>query len=194
MSENPSISEVAAQMTEMVKKHWGRFLALGIILVIGGIIVIAMPVASSIAVALVIAFALILVGALQIWHAFSVKGWGGFLWELITGLIAVIGGIAIYYNPVFGTAALTLVMSAAFVAQGVSQAIFAFKLRPHDGWGWILLSGIVSMIAGLCIFFEFPMSAAWALGLVAGISIMFNGWSYIAIAIAARRMANHSHA
>ncbi|WP_310619242.1 HdeD family acid-resistance protein [Flexibacterium corallicola] len=174
------------KISALVRDKWKRFLTLGILLLIGGFVVIAMPAASSIAVTLVIAFALIFVGAVQIVHAFSIKAWSGFLWQLITGLIAVLAGGFIAYQPAAGVAFLTIILCAAFIAQGISQLLLAFKIRPHDGWGWILASGFISIIAGLCIFFELPYSATWALGLVAGISIMFNGWSYIAIALAAR--------
>ncbi|AEV38566.1 hypothetical protein PSE_4062 [Pseudovibrio sp. FO-BEG1] len=156
-------------------------------MVIGGTIVLVIPYASSIAVALVIGLVLIVVGVLQLWHAMQVKEWGGFLWQSLIGIIALVGGIAIYYNPVAGTEALTLVLSVVFIAQGIAQAMFSFRLRPHSSWGWILASGIIAIGAGLMILLDFPGSTAWALGLVAGISIMFNGWSYVAIALAAHK-------
>ncbi|WP_228130460.1 HdeD family acid-resistance protein [Pseudovibrio exalbescens] len=189
MTQNQAGHMMAPSMTQMVIDKWGRFLALGVLLVIGGMVVIAMPLASSIAIALVIAAVLVIGGAIQLWHAFSVKEWSGFLWQLITGVIAIIGGGAVYYNPAFGTAALTLVLAAVFIIQGISQVMFSLKLKPHDGWGWILTAGTISLLAGLCIFFEFPLSAAWALGLIVGISIIFNGWSYIAIALTARAVS-----
>jgi len=35
---------------------------------------------------------------------------------------------------------------------------------------------------------DWPVSTAWALGTLAGISLIFSGWSYIAISLAARRV------
>ncbi|EEA96051.1 Uncharacterized membrane protein HdeD, DUF308 family [Pseudovibrio denitrificans] len=174
-------------LTQLVRDNWWKFLVLGVLMVIGGTIVLVIPYASSIAVALVIGLVLIVVGVLQLWHAMQVKEWGGFLWQSLIGIIALVGGIAIYYNPVAGTEALTLVLSVVFIAQGIAQAMFSFRLRPHSSWGWILASGIIAIGAGLMILLDFPGSTAWALGLVAGISIMFNGWSYVAIALAAHK-------
>ncbi|MEP3301771.1 MAG: DUF308 domain-containing protein, partial [Roseibium sp.] len=114
-----------------------------------------------------------------------------YLWSLITGIIAVIGGIVIYANPLAGTFALTLVIAAVFIAQGISQLLFAYRLRPNQGWGWIGFAGLMSLLAGLMIWLELPSSAAWALGLVAGISVIFNGWSYIAVALAAKSMKSN---
>ncbi|WP_246270395.1 HdeD family acid-resistance protein [Hongsoonwoonella zoysiae] len=178
-----------AQVTQTVREKWAWFLVLGIVLVICGLMAIALPFATTIAVALVIAAVLLIGGAVQVWQSFSVQGWGGFLWQLITGIVAIVGGILIYANPVFGAFALTLVVAAVFVAQGITQLILGFRLRPHDGWGWIVAGGIISLLAGIMIWAEFPFSGTWALGILAGFSIAFNGWSYIAIALAGKRMA-----
>ncbi|WP_420411412.1 HdeD family acid-resistance protein [Roseibium sp.] len=173
-------------MKTKIQENWGWFLALGIALVLGGIILIAAPLATSIAVTILIAAVLFVGGLVQIYHAFKTQGTAAFLWDLITGVIAVIGGIVIYVNPLAGTFALTLVIAAIFAAQGVSQILLAFKLRPHEGWVWVLIAGVVSLAAGIMIWMDLPGSAAWALGLIAGISVLVNGWSYIAIALAAR--------
>lgn len=183
------MSEAVQAMEDMRRKiqdNWGWFLALGIALVIGGLILIAAPLATSIAVTILIAAVLFVGGLVQIYNAFKTQGSGSFLWNLITGLIAVIGGIVIYVNPLAGTFALTLVIAAIFIAQGISQILLALKLKPHEGWVWVLIAGLVSLAAGVMIWLELPSSAAWALGLLAGISILLNGWSYIAIALAAK--------
>ncbi|TYC68047.1 HdeD family acid-resistance protein [Stappia sp. BW2] len=173
-------------MKRKIQDNWGWFLALGIALVIGGVILIAAPLATSVAVTILIAAVLFIGGLVQIYHAFKTHGTASFLWNLITGIIAVVGGIVIYVNPLAGTLALTVVIAAIFVAQGISQILLAFKLKPHEGWVWVLIAGLVSLAAGVMIWLELPSSAAWALGLLAGISVMLNGWSYIAIALAAK--------
>ncbi|MBD8890369.1 HdeD family acid-resistance protein [Roseibium litorale] len=171
---------------QRIVDNWGWFLALGICLLIGGMILIAAPLASSIAITLLMAAVLLVGGLVQIYQALTSKSGGRHLWSLITGIIAVIGAIVIYTNPLAGTFALTLVIAAVFIAQGISQLLLGFQLKPHQGWLWVVTAGAVSLLAGVMIWMELPDSAAWALGLVAGISVMFNGWSYIAIALAAR--------
>ncbi|GAB4542420.1 MAG: HdeD family acid-resistance protein [Roseibium sp.] len=173
-------------MKRKIQENWGWFLALGIALVVGGVILIAAPLATSIAVTILIAVVLFVGGLVQIYNAFKTKETSSFLWNLVTGIIAVVGGIVIYVNPLAGTFALTLVIAAIFAAQGISQILLAFKLKPHEGWVWVLIAGIVSLAAGVMIWMDLPGSAAWALGLIAGVSVLVNGWSYIAIALAAR--------
>jgi uncharacterized membrane protein HdeD (DUF308 family) len=76
-----------------------------------------------------------------------------------------------------------------FVAKGIVQLTFAFRMRPHAAWGWIAAAGVLAIVVGLMILFSWPSSAAWALGTLAGISLIFSGWSYIMIALGARQLA-----
>ena len=186
-------ADVRASVTQTVREKWGWFLALGVALIIGGFAMITVPLASSIAVTIVIAIVFAIGGIVQIWHAFSVKEWSGYLWNMLTGIVALVGGGAIYFNPVIGAFALTLVIAAILLAQGVTQVLLGFKVRPHDGWGWLIAAGLISIVASLCIWFEFPTSALWALGVLAGASVLMNGWSYVAIALSARRMGAASN-
>lgn len=178
--------QAVEDMKAKIQENWGWFLVLGVALVIGGIILIAAPLATSIAVTFLIAAVFIIGGLVQVYNAFKTQGTSSFLWNLITGIIAVIGGILIYVNPIVGAFTLTLLLAAIFAAQGFSQILLAFKLKPHEGWVWVLVAGIVSLAAGVMIWIDLPGSATWALGLIAGVSVLVNGWSYIAIALAAR--------
>ncbi|MTI07123.1 HdeD family acid-resistance protein [Roseibium denhamense] len=173
-------------MKAKIQENWGWFLALGIALVLGGLVLIAAPLATTITVTYFIGAVLLIGGAVQVYNALKTQGTGHFIWNLLTGIIALIGGILIFVNPVIGTFALTLTLAATFVAQGVSQLLLGFKLRPHEGWIWVIVAGAVSLAAGIMIWVDLPGSVAWALGLIAGVSVLVNGWSYIAIALAAR--------
>ena len=172
-----------------VRDHWGWFLALGIVFVIGGIFAIAMPLLASVTVAIVVGWSLIFVGAIQIFQAWSIRTWGGFIWQLVIGLVVLVGGIAMIINPIVAALTLTLLLGAVFLAKGIMQVLFAFRYRPHTGWGWILTAGILAIIVSLMILFSWPLSGFWVPGTLAGISLIFSGWSYVMIAMAGRRLA-----
>ena len=53
-------------------------------------------------------------------------------------------------------------------------------------WGWMLVSGIVDLILAAIIFAGLPGTAAWALGLLVGIDMLFGGAALIAMALASR--------
>jgi uncharacterized membrane protein HdeD (DUF308 family) len=171
-----------------IRKHWGWFLALGIVFVIGGVFAIVMPFIAGLVATTVFAIILVWLGIMQVFQAWSVKSWGGFTWQMIIGLILLLGGLAIWINPILGALTLTIVVAAVFLAKGVFQVILAFQMRPESGWGWVLTAGILAILVGLIIWMDWPVSTAWALGTLAGISLIFSGWSYIAISLAARRV------
>lgn len=174
-------------LSDSVRAHWGWMLALGILFIIGGFFAFISPFIASLVVTTIVAVVLVIAGIAQIIQAWRMRSWGGFLWQLVVGIVLLIGGIAIYLNPVAGTAALTLFAAAMFLAKGVFQLVLGFRLRPHDGWGWIVASGVIAVIVGLLIYIQWPLSTLYALGTLAGISLAFTGWSYVAIALAARR-------
>ncbi|MCX5516053.1 hded protein [Kaistia algarum] len=180
---------VYKSISQTVQEKWGWFMLLGIVFLIGGFFAIAMPLVSSIAVGIFLAAVLVVAGIFQIWQAFSVQSWTGFIWQLLIGIIMLIGGIAIYMSPATGSIALTLVIAAVFIAKGVFQIVLGFRLRPHDGWGWILAAGIVALLVGVMILSQYPFSGLWVPGTLAGISLLFTGWSYIALGLAAKRIA-----
>lgn len=183
-------ADIAANrsFSSTVREKWGWFLLLGIVFVIGGIFAIAMPLISSVTVTVFLAVVLAIAGIFQIFQSFSVKGWGGFLWQLIVGIVVLIGGIAIYMSPVVGSAALTLIIASVFMAKGIFQIALSMQIRPMDGWGWILTAGVIAFLAGLFILLQLPVSGLWVPGTLAGISLIFTGWSYIALALAARNV------
>jgi uncharacterized membrane protein HdeD (DUF308 family) len=176
-------------LSESVRANWGWMLALGILFIVGGIFAFISPFLASLVVTTIVAVVIVISGVAQIYQAWRMKSWGGFLWQLIIGIVLVVGGISIYANPVAGAVTLTLVAAVMFLVKGVFQIILGFRLRPHDGWGWIVASGVVAVIVGLLIYIQWPMSSFYALGTLAGISLAFTGWSYVAIALAARRLA-----
>jgi uncharacterized membrane protein HdeD (DUF308 family) len=172
-----------------MQANWGWLLALGIVFLIGGILAIAAPGIASITVTLVVAVVFVWIGIMQVIQAFSDRSWGGFAWQLIIGIVILLGGIAVYWNPLLGTLTLTLVVAAMFIAKGIFQLILGFRMRPHGGSGWIIAAGILSILVGVLIWAGWPISGLWALGTLAGISLIFTGWSYIAMALAVRRVA-----
>ena len=77
-----------------------------------------------------------------------------------------------------------------FVAKGVFQLILGLQMRPHTGSGWVITSGVIALVAGVLIYLQWPFSALYLLGTLAGISLIFSGWSYVMIALAGRRLAS----
>lgn len=83
---------------------------------------------------------------------------------------------------------LTVVVAIVFVSEGFIKTVLSFQMRPLAGSGWLLFNGIVSFVFGVMLWAQLPSSALWALGTLAGISIMISGWTLVMIPIALGKM------
>jgi uncharacterized membrane protein HdeD (DUF308 family) len=92
-------------------------------------------------------------------------------------------------RPLLGLASLTLVLAVYFLVDGIFQIITAFQIKPHEGWGWVLLSGLAASLLGYLIWSQWPFSGVWAVGILVGINLFMSGWSMIACGGTAREIA-----
>lgn len=173
-----------------VEHHPNWFIALGVVFLIGGTFAIFMPLIASLATTLAVGWALVFIGGLQLVHSWGVRAWGGFIFQAVIGVVIIIGGFGVLLQPISAAAVLTLLLGAVFVVKGVMQVILGFRYRPHSNWGWLVASGIIAVVLGAMIVFAWPWSTEWVLGTLAGISLIFSGWTYIMLAIAAKRVAS----
>ena len=88
---------------------WVRIL-LGVVLVLAGIFVLGDIALATLISTLFIGAMAIVAGAFEIIHAFWTKGWGGFVWQIILGVLYVAFGIVLLNQPVSGALLLTYIL------------------------------------------------------------------------------------
>jgi uncharacterized membrane protein HdeD (DUF308 family) len=172
---------------ELVWAKWPWFLLLGIVLIVAGAAAFALPVLARIAASVVLGIVLAVVGVVKIVEGLQVKQWAGSVWQLLLGAVEVVGGILIYLNPLKGALAITLLIAVIFLVQGLLQIALAFRLRPQEGWGWMVLAGLVSLAVTVTMVMKVRYTNFYTPGTVAGIALMAAGWAYVVIALANRR-------
>jgi uncharacterized membrane protein HdeD (DUF308 family) len=171
---------------DALSRNWGWLLALALLMIVLGLMAIAAPVYATFAVQILLGWILVVGGIAQAIHAFMARGWGGFLLELLSALLYLAVGALLLVNPVEGALALTIVLAAFLVVEGIFKIVMAWRVRGHPRWGWLLASGILSLILGGLIWAEWPSSALWVIGLLVGVHLLFTGWALIMLALAAR--------
>jgi uncharacterized membrane protein HdeD (DUF308 family) len=169
------------------KTNWGWLLALGIVSVILGTIGLGMAFTLTLAGVLLFGVLLAVTGLFQLIDAFKCTGWKGTALHVLIGLLYLGAGAVAIIDPVNAAIALTLVLGITFIAVGILRLIMAFQHRGSRGWVWALLGGIVSLVLGAIIILGWPVSGLWIIGLFIAIELIVNGWTYIFIAVAARR-------
>ncbi|MCL6436525.1 MAG: DUF308 domain-containing protein [Leptolyngbyaceae cyanobacterium HOT.MB2.61] len=94
---------------------------------------------------------------------------------LLIGILYLVVGVLLLSNVFGAKLTLTLAFGWVILVQGIFEVITAFQLRPEQGWGWMLFSGVIAIILGILILYRWPLNAPWLLGLFAGISFLFSG-------------------
>jgi len=163
------------------------FFILGILLIVLGAVAIAFPFLTTIATKIFVGWLFLIGGIVQIVHAFSTKGWSEFFLNLLMGVLFLIAGAWLAFFPLTGIVTLTIFLAAMFAIQGIIEIAMALRMRPDDGWGWMLFAGIVALAVGIMIVMDLPSSAAWAIGLLVGINLLMTGVAYLFLPMAASR-------
>jgi uncharacterized membrane protein HdeD (DUF308 family) len=193
MSVNQAANAAGIQraLANAIHEHWGLFLTEGIILVILGLIAILLPPLATITFTILIGWLFLISGIVGLVTTFMMRQAPGFWWSLLSGVLGVAAGIVLLVWPISGALSLTLLLSAFFIVEGVASIMYAVDHRNQltGRWGWMLVSGIVDLILAGIIIVGLPGTAAWALGLLVGINMLFGGTALIGMALAARHPA-----
>lgn len=187
-TQSQDVNSLRAAITSSVREHWKLFLAKGIILLILGFIAMSLPMLATIGFTIFLGWLFMFSGAVGLVTTFWMRGAPGFWWSLISAVIAIGAGLVLVMSPVSGAVSLTLVLISLFIVEGVATTMYAIEHRAKlsGRWGWMLFSGVIELILAYMIFARLPSSAAWAIGLLVGINMVFAGAATIGMALAAK--------
>jgi uncharacterized membrane protein HdeD (DUF308 family) len=182
-------ANLQAKMSAAVRAHWKAFLIEGVLLVILGLAAMIVPPLASLAVTIFLGWMFLISGIAGLALTFWARQLPGFWWSLISAVLAVGAGIILLAQPVQGTLTLTIVVGAYFLAEGVATIMYALEHRRElsQRWSWLLVAGLMDLLIAAIIITGLPGSAAWAIGLLVGINLLFGGASLIGMALAARQ-------
>ena len=153
----------------------------GAILAALGVLAILFPFVAGVSASLLLGAALIAGGVVQAVHAARASGWNGFLGLGLLAIVYVIAGLALVLNPVLGLASLTLLVIAYLLVSGAAETLLGLQIRGEANWGWVVFSGVLSVLLGLLLLAGFPGTAVWALGLLLGINLLATGVSMVMV-------------
>jgi uncharacterized membrane protein HdeD (DUF308 family) len=157
-----------------------------------GIVAIAVPSVSTIVAETWIAVILISAGIAKLVYAFQTRNDAGFVWKLLLSVLYIATGVMLFVYPLTGVLTLTLLLASFLLTEGVFELILAFQLRPRQNWTWALGNGIITLLLGGMIWFQWPFDAPWLIGTLVGTSVLFTGISRVMLSLNARSALNHS--
>jgi uncharacterized membrane protein HdeD (DUF308 family) len=183
------LAELQAKMRDTVRAHWKAFLFEGILLAVLGLAAMIVPPLASLAVTIFLGWMFLISGIGGLIVTFWAREMPGFWWSLISAALAVLAGGVLLARPMQAVLTLTIVVGAYFLAEGVATILYALEHRRElsERWSWLLISGAMDIIIAGLIIAGLPGSAEWAIGLLAGLNLMFGGCTLIGMALAARK-------
>jgi uncharacterized membrane protein HdeD (DUF308 family) len=164
-----------SSVPSLVQPGSGWQIVWGVLLIVIGILAVLMPMVAALATALVFGWLLMLGGVSEIIYAFHTRAQEHFGWKLVSGVLTLVLGIAVWILPGAGAASLALLVGAFLFVGGVVRTALALRFRPRRGWGWVLFDGLLSIVLAGLIAAGWPESSIAFIGLLTGFVLISAG-------------------
>jgi len=158
-----------------LRKAGGWVIVWGVSLIVAGIIAIVEPAVAAVATALLLAWLFVFAGVVELVYAFQQRAHDGLAWKVISGLALLALGVYMLLFPIASIATLALMIAAFLAASGISSVLLAFKLRPRQGWGWVMFDGALSIAIAVMIASGWPQNSIDFVGILVGFCLISGG-------------------
>jgi len=181
------MATVGLRLLSAIKTNAGISIGVGVALIIAGIVAVCAPFVAGLSVMLMIGAMLIVGGIALCLLALRVGPFGIGFPLLLMGVLMLLAGGYVLAHPVAALASMTLLLAVYFVVAGLVEMAAGFSARPDPGWGWMVTSGVVTLLLGMMLWRQYPLSGVWAIGTLFGIKLLMTGVSMTSIGMAVRR-------
>lgn len=171
---------------QRLKEIWLLFFMSGIALMILGVVSLSFSLTTTLATMMFFGLLLSAGAIFQIGSALWARQWRGFALHLLLGVVYLIVGIILLDQSPYFANGVTLLVAASLMVTGIFRITLAITSRV-DHWTWVVLSGTVSLMLGVCIWRQWPISGMWVIGLFMGIEMANCGWDWVWLGLSARK-------
>ena len=168
-------------------------MAMGITLAILGVLLLISPAAVGGAVVRLVALVLVLTGVAQLIQGFRGGKTGHTVVSALLGIIVAGLGVLVWFNPELGSGFLTALLMIFFVVNGLWKLSTAIRYRNARGWAWLLLSGLISLVFVYLLWKQWPLSGAWAIGVLIGFDLLLTGIAMIMLSTSVRKVNSSNY-
>ena len=160
----------------------------GVLLIVLGVFALMAPLFAGIALALTLGVLLVVAGAVGLISAIAAKDHSHQGWSLLSAVIALIAGLLLLASPLTGTVAITLLIGAYLLLDGISLIGLALdhRRRGDRAWAWLLAAGVVDIVLAAFIIFLSAAGSAVLIGFIVGLDLIVAG---VALLMLHRRSA-----
>jgi uncharacterized membrane protein HdeD (DUF308 family) len=173
------IKIIKSDELSMARLESKNSIAIGVLLAIIGMFAIMSPVFTGISLTFMVGALLAATGIFEIIFAFKEDTFGKGVLKFIFGGLSIAAGIVIFATPSSSMAFLSIILIVYFFASGILSIVVAFQQKQKEGWGWILMNGLLSILFGILVIAGWPVTGVWLLGFYVGLKILLLGFVFI---------------
>lgn len=163
------------------KHDWG-LVAAGALLIVCSFIFLVAPDITLVTITAIAGAAFLVSGVMDLVNYFRYRKVADLsAWAVVYAICDFVIGGMLLLHPLLYSAVIPWVVGVFFVAFGVMEIFGSVQMHKSgaSAWGWMLFSGIVSILCGV-MFFAAPASLSIFLSvfvLMRGTSLIFYGWN-----------------
>ena len=170
------IESVGALIEEQLREHRNKYIFLGILFIVCGILSAAVPSITALNVALFIGVVLLATGALQLIVTLKAKThW----WSLLSAVLSLTCGLFVLWKPLAVLLALVTLMAIFLTVEGIFEILLAYQFRMIRNWGWMFVSGLVTLALAVILWMGYPTIGIFYLGWVIAVNFVLYGVSLL---------------
>ncbi|HZV88599.1 MAG TPA: DUF308 domain-containing protein [Candidatus Binatus sp.] len=174
----------------IIKRVSGWSIIMALVFILLGMMAIIEPGVAGVALAILVGWVLIFGGVAHLITAFSGGGAARVIWQVLIGLVYIVGGFYFLTHPLLALGTLTLLLGVMILMEAVFELVAYFRARDERGSGWLLVNALITLLLGGLIWLQWPSSSGWAIGTLVGVNLLMTGISRLMFGLAARKVAN----
>jgi len=176
-----SMSDMFMAEIAKVRKSWGWFLVVGILLMLLGATCIVKAQTATAFSILVLGWVLMISGVFWLVNSFLTIAWPLFFLYLLNALLRGGVGYLLIRHPNAGAEGVTMVIAILLIVGGLFRTAGASVIK-FPWWGWTVLAGLVSVGLGVYVLAIYPVASTFFIGIVIGVDLIFDGGALTAFA------------
>jgi len=177
---------------ETARRFTGWYILAAVLFILLGLFAIIEPATAVFGIVVFLGWILIFGGVVHLIAAFRGGGVGRVVFQILSAIVFVVGGLYILAHPLLAIGTLTALLAIVIFAVGIFEIVTYFRLRREHPSGLILFNGIVALLLGGLIGFHWPSSSAWAIGTLVGVNLLITGITRLMLGLAGRRLIRHA--
>jgi uncharacterized membrane protein HdeD (DUF308 family) len=160
------------ELSHEVKSGSKILTLLGIVAILLGILAMLAPGIAGLSIVVLLGVFVTCAGVVRMFWALQASSLSKGLLTFALGSLTLICGIVLLANPIIGAGVLTIALGAYFILDGLIELAAGFTLK---GGIWLVFGGGISVLLGIMIWTQYPLSGAWAMGTLLGIKLFMVG-------------------